>query len=83
MTVLRYLVYQTTLCSAINPHRNATGGSTMIAMFVLGLAAVAVGPMLALLTDDAASASTHAETASAGMFVALNDNTRSATRRAA
>lgn len=57
----------------------------MIALFVLGLAAVAVGPMLALLTDDAATAAAN-ETASAGMFVALNDNAQAgsqAARRAA
>ncbi|MCK2055706.1 MULTISPECIES: hypothetical protein [unclassified Methylobacterium] len=55
----------------------------MIALFVLGLCAVAIGPMLALLTDDAASGSVLPDKASAGMFVALNDNTLTAARRAA
>ena len=55
----------------------------MIALLVLGLAAVAIGPMLALLTDDAASGSFVADTASAGMFVALNDNAEDTVRLAA
>jgi hypothetical protein len=81
MTALRYVAYQDQWCSAIHTYRNATGVSAMIALFVLGLAAVAVGPMLALLTDDAAPST--ADTGSAGMFVALNDNARSEARRAA
>jgi hypothetical protein len=64
------------------PH-DVTGVPTMVALFVLGLAAVAIGPMLALLTDDAASGSFLADTASAGMFVALNDNAGNTVRRAA
>lgn len=83
MTALRYVVYQFSLCSAIKPHRNVAGVSIMIALFVLGLAAVAIGPMLALLTDDAASGPTTADTAYAGMFVALNDNAHREVQRAA
>ncbi|WP_264047628.1 hypothetical protein [Methylobacterium flocculans] len=55
----------------------------MLALFVLGLAAVAVGPMLALLTDDATSGLTTSGTASAGMFVTLNDNAQSTAQRVA
>ncbi|WP_156389587.1 MULTISPECIES: hypothetical protein [unclassified Methylobacterium] len=55
----------------------------MLSLFVLGLAAVAIGPMLALLVDEEASGPAAADTGSAGMFVALNDNALSTARRAA
>jgi hypothetical protein len=55
----------------------------MLSLFVLGMAAVAIGPMLALLIDDEAAPPVAADTGSAGMFVALNDNTRAPVRRAA
>ncbi|GJE18533.1 hypothetical protein [Methylobacterium marchantiae] len=55
----------------------------MIALFVLGLAAVAIGPALALLTDRAEAAPPVSGTTSAGMFVAINDNARATYRRAA
>jgi hypothetical protein len=55
----------------------------MMALFILGMAAVAIGPMLALLIDDETARSVTRDTASAGMFVALNDNARSAGQRAA
>ncbi|MCJ2036081.1 hypothetical protein [Methylobacterium sp. J-068] len=55
----------------------------MIALFILGLAAIAIGPMLALLTDDAEAGTVLPDTGSAGMFVALNDNSRATDRRAA
>jgi hypothetical protein len=55
----------------------------VIALFLLGLAAVAVGPALALLTDRAESAETVSGTTSAGMFVAINDNARASYRLAA
>ncbi|CAA2106140.1 hypothetical protein MBUL_03539 [Methylobacterium bullatum] len=55
----------------------------MIALFILGLAAVAVGPALALLTDRPESAPPVAGTTSAGMFVAINDNAQASYRLAA
>lgn len=55
----------------------------MIALFLLGLAAVAVGPALALLADRPASKAPASTTAAAGMFVAINDNTKASRRRAA
>lgn len=55
----------------------------MIALFVLGLVAVAVGPALAILTDRAEAAPPLSATTSAGMFVAINDNARASYRRAA
>ncbi|MDO9426061.1 MAG: hypothetical protein Q7T93_04455 [Methylobacterium sp.] len=54
----------------------------MLALFLLGLAAVAVGPALALLTDRPASNAPASGTA-AGMFVAINDNAKASHRRAA
>lgn len=55
----------------------------MTLLFLAGLAAVAVGPALALLTDRASAATSTSAAASAGMFVALNDNAPAATQRAA
>jgi len=55
----------------------------MLALFLLGLSAVAVGPALALLTDRAESNAPDSGTTSAGMFVAINDNARASYRRAA
>jgi hypothetical protein len=55
----------------------------MLSLFVLGLAAVAIGPMLALLIDAEATGSSGADTGSAGMFVTLNDNALQTARRAA
>ncbi len=55
----------------------------MLALFILGLAAVAVGPALAILTDRSEAASSVAGTTSAGMFVAINDNAQASYRRAA
>ncbi|WP_156387795.1 MULTISPECIES: hypothetical protein [unclassified Methylobacterium] len=55
----------------------------MIALFILGLAAAAIGPAMTILLDrDDAVAST-TDTASAGMFVALNDNATVKARAAA
>jgi hypothetical protein len=56
---------------------------SMIALFILGLAAVAIGPALALLTDRAESAPSVTGTTSAGMFVAINDNAQASYRLAA
>ncbi|WP_407526766.1 hypothetical protein [Methylobacterium oryzisoli] len=53
-----------------------------IALFLAGLAAVAVGPALAILTDRLGLAAP-AEQAAAGMFVAVNDNADVARRSAA
>ena len=55
----------------------------MLSLFVLGMAAVAIGPMLALLLDEDTTGPAAADTGSAGMFVALNDNALSTARRAA
>lgn len=55
----------------------------MIALFVLGLAAAAVGPALTIILDRRASVQAGPGTNSAGMFIALNDNATAATRRAA
>ncbi|GJE03923.1 hypothetical protein [Methylobacterium isbiliense] len=52
-----------------------------IALFLAGLAAVAVGPALAILTDRLGFAAPDAETA--GMFVAVNDNAQALLQRAA
>ena len=55
----------------------------MLSLFILGLAAVAIGPMLALLIDDGTAGPAAADTGAAGMFVVLNDNVRDPVRRAA
>lgn len=56
----------------------------MITLFVIGLAAVAVGPLLAIFVADRVGPDASAfETASAGMFVALNDNAARSKRIAA
>lgn len=52
-----------------------------IALFLAGLAAVAVGPALAIFTDRFGLSAPAAETA--GMFVAVNDNAQDALQRAA
>jgi hypothetical protein len=54
-----------------------------IALFLAGLAAVAVGPALALLTDRLGLEASAENNAVAGMFVALNDNAQVARRNAA
>ncbi|MBY0296573.1 MAG: hypothetical protein K2X71_11105 [Methylobacterium sp.] len=54
-----------------------------IALFLAGLAAVAVGPALALLTDRLGLEASAENNAVAGMFVALNDNAQVARRHAA
>lgn len=46
----------------------------MIALLVIGLAAVAVGPALTILMDRASVASPTTGNTSAGMFAAVNDN---------
>lgn len=46
----------------------------MIALFIIGLAADAVGPALTILMDRASVASSTTGNTSAGMFAALNDN---------
>lgn len=55
----------------------------MIALFFLGLAAVAVGPALTLLLNREDTTASEAHTASAGMFAAVNDNTDALSSRAA
>ena len=55
----------------------------MIALFFLGLAAVAVGPALTLLLDREDPAATDAYAGSAGMFAAVNDNAYASATRAA
>jgi hypothetical protein len=54
-----------------------------IALFLLGLAVVAVGPALAIITDRLEATAPASEARSAGMFVALNDNTQLAIKRVA
>lgn len=64
--------------------RNRTGRPPMITLFLVGLASVAVGPLLALAMDSRTSHEpASAEAISAGMFVALNDNAALAAKRAA
>ena len=55
----------------------------MIALFMIGLAAAAVGPALTILMDRNTTSSAGPGAGSAGMFVAVNDNAASAARRAA
>lgn len=64
-------------------HRNALRTTPMIALFFLGLAAVAVGPALTLLLNREDTTASEAHTASAGMFAAVNDNTDALSSRAA
>jgi hypothetical protein len=56
----------------------------MITLLLVGLASIAVGPLLALAMDSRTSHEpTTAKAISAGMFVALNDNAALAAKRAA
>ena len=55
----------------------------MIALFVIGLVAVAVGPALTILMDRGSATVTGSGNISAGMFVALNDNAAARGRRVA
>ena len=55
----------------------------MIALFVIALAAVAVGPALTILMDRASVASSTTGNTSAGMFAAVNDNADARGRLAA
>ncbi len=55
----------------------------MIALFFLGLAAVAVGPALAFLVNREGMTASDDCAISAGMFVAVNDNADVLSSRAA
>lgn len=55
----------------------------MIALYLIGLVAVAVGPALTILMDRASARVTSSGNISAGMFVALNDNADARGRRVA
>ena len=77
------LVYQQGWCGAISWPSHPLKELLVIALFVIGLAAAAVGPALTILMDRITTNSAEPGTGSAGMFVAVNDNAASAARRAA
>ena len=57
--------------------------AAMIALFFLGLSAAAIGPALTLILDREGSTTPTGHATSAGMFVAVNDNTNDLASRAA